>query len=44
MKRKQFYLTEKQIALLESIARKSGLSVAELLRRIIDEYLKEKGL
>ena len=39
MKRINFYLTEKQIAALQKLAKASGLSVAELVRRAIDEFL-----
>lgn len=42
MKRKDFYLTERQIAALEKEAKQKGITVAELIRRIIDEYYDAK--
>lgn len=41
MKRKHFFLTEKQIQKLETLAEETGLSVAELIRRAIDDYLSK---
>ena len=43
MKRFNLYLKEQSIDKLEAIAKKTGLSVAELIRRAIDVvYLKGK--
>lgn len=39
MKKRNVYLTEKQEAALCKLADKSGLTVSEHLRRIVDEYL-----
>ena len=39
MKRINTHLTNKQIDRLKSLANKTGLKVAELIRRAIDEYL-----
>lgn len=46
MKRTNIYLTEIQMKKLEQLCKKTGLSMAELVRRAIDEYLekvKKKG-
>ncbi len=43
MKRIDLYLTEQQIAALQELSRKTGLSVAELIRRAIDYWLERKG-
>ena len=46
MKRINFYLSENQISKLKELARASGLSVSEEVRRAIDMYLfkmKKKG-
>jgi len=44
MQRMNFYLTEQQRKLLEQMAKKTGLSVAELVRRAVDEYITtQKG-
>lgn len=40
MKRKNFHLTGQQIERLEYLAQKTGLTVAEHIRRAIDAYLK----
>jgi len=40
MKRKNFYLPEPQICALEKIAKLKGVSVAEVIRRAIEEYLE----
>jgi hypothetical protein len=39
MKRIEFYLSEKQIRALKTLKKKLGLSVSELVRRAIDEFL-----
>ncbi len=41
MKRKDFYLAEREIEGLDKAAEKLGISTSELLRRIIDKYLEE---
>ena len=40
MRRRNMHLAEQQIERLEALAEKTGLSVAELIRRAIDRYLK----
>ena len=42
MKRVNFHITDKQLKTLRKYAQKTGLTVAELLRRAIDEFLKTK--
>jgi len=42
MKRKLHHLTEKQIEGLKKLSKETGLSVAELIRRAIDDYLDKK--
>jgi hypothetical protein len=37
------HLTEIQLKILRQLAEKTGLSVAEHIRRAIDEYLKTKN-
>jgi predicted DNA-binding protein len=41
MKRINTHLTEKQIEKLKRLSIKTGLKVAELLRRAIDKYLEK---
>jgi len=41
MKRINIHLTDKQIEFLKDLANKTGLKVAEHIRRAIDEYLKK---
>lgn len=36
-------LTEEQKAALEALSRKTGAPQSELLRRALDEYLRDKG-
>ena len=40
MKRVNYHLTEKQIKGLKEISKDTGLSVAELIRRSVDIYLR----
>lgn len=40
MKRVNYHLTEKQLEDLRKASEKSGLSVAELIRRAVDAFLK----
>lgn len=41
MKRIALFLTEKQILRLKGLSVRDGLSVSEILRRAIDEYLSK---
>lgn len=41
MKRKDIYLTQQQIKALARLSKKNGLSVSEIIRRAIDEYLEK---
>lgn len=41
MKRIEFYLSEKQISALRKLKKLLGLSVSELVRRAIDEFLEK---
>jgi len=43
MKRVNYHLTLKQIKSLKKLSKETGLSVAELIRRAIDDYLEKKG-
>lgn len=42
MIRKDVYLTEKQIKRLQKEAKTTGLSFADVIRRIVDAHFKEK--
>jgi predicted DNA-binding protein len=42
MKRVNYHLTEAEITRLQTLSNKTGLSVAEIIRRAIDEYLDRK--
>jgi len=42
MKRVNYHLTELHIKKLKELSKQTGLTVAELIRRAIDEYLKER--
>ncbi len=42
MKRTHVFLPDQMIALLHALAKKTGLSVAEHIRRALDLYLKGK--
>ena len=42
MKRVNYHLTEDEINRLQGLAEKTGLSVAEIIRRSVDEYLDKK--
>lgn len=42
MKRTQICLTEKQSVTLKEEAKELGISLAELIRRILDSYIIEK--
>jgi len=41
-KRVGFYLSEIEIKGLKKLSKKTGLSVSELIRRAIDEYLSKQ--
>jgi hypothetical protein len=42
MKRVNYHLTEEQIGRLQFLSGKTGLSVAEIIRRAVDEYLDRR--
>ena len=42
MKSVNIYLSEPQIAALKVLSEKSGLAYSELIRRAVDQYLKEQ--
>ena len=42
MKRVNYHLTEEEIDRLQSLSGKTGLTVAEIIRRAVDEYLDER--
>lgn len=42
MIRKQIYITEKQDELYKQFSAREGLSVSELMRRALDDYLGNK--
>jgi len=42
MQKLNFYLTVKQYLKLQEISRNSGLTMAEIVRRAMDEYLEDK--
>jgi predicted DNA-binding protein len=42
MKRVNYHVTTKQFESLQQLSEKTGLSVAELIRRAIDNYLKKE--
>jgi len=42
MKRISVYLTEQQIAQLQILAQRLGLSFSEVLRRLLDEQLRKE--
>lgn len=43
MIRTNIYLTELQMKKFKAISKKSGLSVAELIRRVLDEWLEKQA-
>ena len=43
MRRTQIYLSEEQRRLLDRAAKREGISVAEVIRRAVDEYLGPPG-
>ena len=44
MKRTQIYLTEVQMKKLSERAKGQGISLSELIRRVLDEYIEKKDL
>ena len=42
MKRVDYHLTEEEITRLQTFSNKTGLSVAEVIRRAVDDYLDRK--
>ena len=42
MKRVNYHLTDLQIIRLQGLSTKTGLAVAEIIRRAVDEYLDRK--
>jgi metal-responsive CopG/Arc/MetJ family transcriptional regulator len=42
MNRTQIYLTEKQMDFLKKVSLEDDISMSELIRRIIDSYIKEQ--
>ncbi len=44
MKRKNFYITKKQIEMLDYEASKAGITFSEMLRRVLDDYDKKKDI
>ena len=42
MKRVNYHLTEKQIKRLQACGKETGLTVAEIIRRAVDEYFERK--
>lgn len=43
MKRTTVFLTDPQMKALQAEAKRTGLTVAELIRRAVDAYLPRKG-
>jgi len=43
MKRTALFLKEEQIKKLQKLSNKTGAPVAELVRRAVDDYLKERA-
>lgn len=42
MKRTNIYLTDPSVERLKALSKQTGLSVAELIRRAIDDFLKKQ--
>ena len=38
MKRVNYYLSEQQIEMLKQLAKKTGITVSEIIRRAVDQY------
>ena len=43
MIRATYHLTEKQLAALRRLSKRSGLAVADLVRRAVESYLRENA-
>lgn len=43
MKLMSFHLTEKQRVALKKMSEDSGLSMADIIRRILDDYISKSG-
>jgi hypothetical protein len=41
MKRFQIYLTERQYLVLSEVAKEKGISLAEVIRRILDDKIEQ---
>ena len=41
MERTQIYLTKKEREYLKRVAKEDGLAMSEIIRRILDNYIKE---
>jgi predicted DNA-binding protein len=42
MKRTNIYLTENQMKRFKTLSNKKGVSVAELIRRVLDQWLEKE--
>jgi hypothetical protein len=42
MKKMNFYISDPQVSFLEKQSKKLDISISEILRRILEEYMKEK--
>lgn len=43
MKKTNIYLTERQIEMLSKEAQELGIGLAELIRRILDRHIEQRG-
>jgi hypothetical protein len=43
MQRTNIYLTENQMKRFKALSKKKGVSVAELIRRVLDQWLEREG-
>jgi hypothetical protein len=44
MLRKDFYLTKKQVEFIDKEAIEKGITFSEILRRILDNYIKQNDI
>ena len=44
MKKAMFYLTEQEIESLKKLSEKTGLSMSELVRRVLDQYFQKENI
>lgn len=44
MKRRNMHFSDEQLVDLNNLSRKTGLSVAELVRRAVDIFIRQEGL